>query len=60
MSARQRPPARPRSVRPTGCRRWGGCRPESRCPEHRVDVDPPRVGTLLHKFIPDVQQGAKA
>lgn len=54
MSAAKRPPART-GTRRTGCRRWGGCRPENRCAEHRVDVDPPRVGTLLRKFISDVE-----
>lgn len=35
-------------LRLTGCRRYGGCRPDARCPEHRVDVDPPRLGVLLN------------
>lgn len=31
------------------CRDTGGplCRPGARCPAHRVDVDPPRLGELL-------------
>ncbi|WP_147427308.1 hypothetical protein [Micromonospora globbae] len=56
MSAPQRPPARPRHTR-TGCRRYGGCTPDNRCPEHRVDVDPPQLGKLLRRFTAGVEKG---
>ncbi|WKU03860.1 hypothetical protein [Micromonospora sp. HUAS LYJ1] len=47
MSAPGYTPARPVV---TGCRRYGGCRPEARCPEHRVDVDPPSIGELIREI----------
>ncbi|MFG1800207.1 hypothetical protein ACGFI4_08540 [Micromonospora carbonacea] len=42
-------------VRPTGqrtgCRRYGGCRPDARCPEHRVDVDPTPIGAIIRQIL---------
>ncbi len=32
---------------PATCRSYGGCIPDARCPEHRVDVDPQPIGDLL-------------
>lgn len=35
----------------TGCRRYGGCRPDARCPEHRIDVDPQPIGELVRRWL---------
>lgn len=34
-----------------GCRRYGGCRPGRRCPEHRQTTPPPRVGDLVAQVL---------
>lgn len=33
------------------CRRYGGCRPGQRCPEHREDVDPLPLAELLPEVV---------
>ena len=30
-----------------GCRAWGGCTPDDRCAEHRIDADPAPLAELL-------------
>lgn len=34
---------------PSQCDR-ATCKPDNRCPEHRVDVDPPTVGDILRSL----------
>lgn len=38
------------SLRAYGCRAWGGCTPDDRCPEHR-DAEPEQVGDLAATLI---------
>ena len=38
------------SPRAYGCRAWGGCTPDDRCPEHR-DAEPEQVGDLAAALI---------
>ncbi|MEH1013062.1 hypothetical protein V6U90_08115 [Micromonospora sp. CPCC 206060] len=49
MTVRIRPAWR---VQATGCRRYGGCLPGARCPEHRIDVDPEPLAELLARYAP--------
>jgi len=41
----------PSVYRLAGCRRYGGCRPDARCLEHRADVDPRPIGELIRRWI---------
>lgn len=36
----------------SSCRATGGCTPDARCDEHRVERDPPRLGDLLARVFP--------
>jgi len=35
------------------------CRPESRCPEHRIDVDPEPIGAIVARLFATAPTGRR-